>query len=125
MNKVYAMMYSEYPIYEPAEGGYYYAGRTAEDLEDNEYDTVEEAIEDIKKWVEELNESGLEEWIFVDHDAKTALEHIAKMTHEFGAEEGRIMMAYKPSKYIGEGAQIYIETPDAYKKNESGWHPYE
>ena len=124
---IYAMMYSEYPIYEPAEGGYYYAGRTAADLEDNEYETVEEAIEDIKKWVEELNADEFEDkqWICVNTDPKTAKEHMEHMAKEFGEEEGRALIAYQPSKYIGEGAQIYVETPAAYKKHESGWHPYE
>lgn len=28
MKKYYVTMYSKYPIYEPAEGGYYYSGRS-------------------------------------------------------------------------------------------------
>lgn len=127
MSKVYVMLYSEYPIYEPAEGGYYYAGKVAEDLEDNEYDSIEAAIKDAKEWVKELNEDAFEDekWIFIDHNANEIQEHIDQMAEEFGPEEGCAMIAYRPSKYIGEGAQIYIETPSAYKKNERGWHPYE
>lgn len=40
---VYLTHYVEYPIYEPAEGGYYYAGREA--TEAYECDTVDEAKE--------------------------------------------------------------------------------
>lgn len=126
MAKFYATMYSEYPIYEPAEGGYYYAGKTAEDLEDNEYETIEDALCDITKWVEELNEDPYEnEWILTERDAKSAQENINYLIKELGPEEGRTLIAYRPSKYIGEGAQIYIEIPAAYKKDECGWRPYQ
>ena len=127
MAKYYVQMYSEYPIYEPAEGGYYYAGRTAEDLEDNEYKTIQEAIDDAKLWVEELNEGafGDEIWTFIDKDTATVGKDIQEMAEEFGPEEGRCLIAYRSSKYIGEGAQLYIEIPAAYRKNECGWHPYE
>ena len=127
MSKYYVTMYSEYPIYEPAEGGYYYAGKAAEDLIENEYETIEEAIADAKIWVKELNEGAFEDetWNFIDLNPNTALKNIKEMAEQFGPEEGRTMIAYRPSKYIGEGAQLYIETPAAYKKDEQGWHPYE
>jgi hypothetical protein len=45
---VYLTHYVEYPVYEPAEGGYYYAGREA--TEAYECDTIDEAKEQLAKF---------------------------------------------------------------------------
>ena len=76
----YLTHYCEYPIYEPAEGGYYYAGR--EVYEHYKFLTKWGARRKLKKMQAELEEYG---WI-VDKDE-----------------------AWLPSKYIGEEEQWYIE----------------
>ena len=77
---VYLTHYEEYPIYEPAEGGYYYAGREAGDA--YECDTKEEAIQQLAEMKSYLEEDG---WT---------------------VKETR---AYLPSKYIGESEYWEIE----------------
>lgn len=77
---VYLTHYVEYPIYEPAEGGYYYAGNEA--CGSYECDTEEEAIQQLAGMKADLEEEG------------------------FIVEETR---AYLPSKYIGEGESWRIE----------------
>ena len=55
---VYLTHYTEYPIYEPAEGGYYYAGREA-----NEYyrlNSVKQAKRKLAKMRKELEADGFE-----------------------------------------------------------------
>ena len=55
---VYLTHYTEYPIYEPAEGGYYYAGREA-----NEYyrlNSVKQAKRKLAKMRKELEAEGFE-----------------------------------------------------------------
>lgn len=77
---IYLTHYEEYPIYEPAEGGYYYAGREA--ATSYECTTEEEAIQQLAEMKQELEEDG---WI-------------VEKTH-----------AYLPSKYIGESEYWKIE----------------
>ena len=77
---VYLTHYTEYPIYEPAEGGYYYAGREA-----NEYyrlNSVKQAKRKLAKMQKELEAEGFE--VFEDR-------------------------AYMHSKYIGESESWRIE----------------
>lgn len=77
---VYLTHYTEYPIYEPAEGGYYYAGREA-----NEYyrlNSVKQAKRKLAKMQKELEAEGFE--VFEDR-------------------------AYMCSKYIGESESWIIE----------------
>lgn len=76
----YLTHYQEYPIYEPAEGGYYYAGNEA--CESYECDTEEEAIQQLAEMKSDLEAEGF----IVDEDS-----------------------AYLPSKYIGEGESWKIE----------------
>ena len=76
----YLTHYEEYPIYEPAEGGYYYAGNEA--CESYECDTKEEAIQQLAKMSKELEEDG-----FIVSERS----------------------AYLPSKYIGEGESWRVE----------------
>ena len=55
---VYLTHYTKYPIYEPAEGGYYYAG-----IEANEYyrlNSVKQAKRKLAKMRKELEAEGFE-----------------------------------------------------------------
>ena len=77
---VYLTHYEEYPIYEPAEGGYYYAGNSA--MEKYTFRTKLGAKRQLAKMQAELEEDG-----FVVYDDK----------------------AIRYSKYIGEGESWRIE----------------
>lgn len=77
---IYLTHYTEYPIYEPAEGGYYYAGREAGTY--YECDSIKQAKCKLKELAEELEEEGF----VVCED-----------------------YAFLSSKYIGEGEQWIIE----------------
>lgn len=127
MAKFYLQMYDEYPIYEPAEGGYYYAGTTAREMYDNEYDSIAAALEDCRAWVDEMNEGAWddERWTFTDLSVATVRQWLADDILTDSPEDARVMVAYRDSKYIGEGARVYIEIPASYGKGERGWHPYE
>ena len=80
MSKVYLTHYIEYPIYEPAEGGYYYAGLEAN--ETHECSTYDEAKSKLAEMTAELEEEG---FIVNEHNA------------------------YLSGKYIGEGEKWVIE----------------
>ena len=77
---VYLTHYEEYPIYEPAEGGYYYAGNQA--FEYYRLNSEKQAKRKLAKMRKELEEEG-----FIVYDDR----------------------AYLPSKYIGEGESWRIE----------------
>lgn len=80
MSKVYLTRYEEYPIYEPAEGGYYYAGQQVDEY--YECDSIDEAKKVLLKLKPELEDEGFK--IF---------------------EDG----AYYHTQYIGEGIRWIIE----------------
>lgn len=77
---VYLTHYEEYPIYEPAEGGYYYAGRQA--VEYRRLNSMKQAKRILAKMQKSLEEAG-----FIVYEDR----------------------AYLPSKYIGEGQSWRIE----------------
>ena len=77
---VYLTHYTEYPIYEPAEGGYYYAGQEADDF--YRLNSEKQAKRILSKMAKELKDDGYVVW-----------------------EDG----AYKRSRYIGEGESWVIE----------------
>ena len=80
MSKCYLTRYDEYPIYEPAEGGYYYTGQDY--VEYLECNSIEEAKQKLSEMKDELEENGFNVW-----------------------EDG----AYLKSKYIGDGILFTIE----------------
>lgn len=92
----YVTYYQEYPIYEPAEGGYYYAGMEA--IYSKGFDTREEAEEHLREVAANEYDSG---WGNIKNGV---------------ARRG---------KYIGEGEQIVIETRRDYLSQEKGWEPYQ
>ena len=99
----YVCEYNQYPIYEPAEGGYYYEG--TELVRHKKTRSLKKArrwlrewAKDYYEWEEELTEDAKE---YIDN----ANNHIYYMT-----------------KYIGEGVEWHIET--RFGKNEHGYVPY-
>ena len=77
---LYLTHYTEYPIYEPAEGGYYYTGRQAGDF--YRLNSMKQAKRKLEKLMKELEYEGF----VVCED-----------------------YAYLPTKYIGEGEEWIIE----------------
>lgn len=93
----YVTYYAEYPIYEPAEGGYYYAGKDA-------------------IWSEGIN-SEEEAWDYVndfinEQEDKTEWEKFS---------DGYLLRG----QYIGEDQSIIIEPRDSYLSAVKGWEPYQ
>lgn len=97
--KVIVTWYDEYPIYEPAEGGYYYAGR--------EYSKMSEPypLKKAKRWLKQEYKKLRK--IYGDRlymDDECGIHYI--------------------SEYIGEGFDIVIERPQDAGKDEIGHTPY-
>ena len=107
--KYYLTYYEAYPIYEPAEGGYYYEGRTATKWWESE--DLNEMLNSISDFAEEF---GMEKIPFDFDSVKYELEKweysIVALTH---------------AKYIGDDEYLVVETEKGFQKYESGWHPYE
>lgn len=93
---IYLTHYIEYPIYEPAEGGYYYAGQ--QPCEFYRLNSLKQAKQKLAKMRKELEAEGF----VVDVDN---------------------LYVNRYSKYIGEGESWEIEK--SYGEKSSGWHPYE
>jgi len=99
----YVCEYEQYPIYEPAEGGYYYTG--TELVRHKKTRSLKKArrwlrewARDYYEWEEELTEGARK---YIDN----ANNHI-----------------YYTTKYIGDGMEWHIET--AFGKHERGYVPY-
>ena len=98
--KYYVSTYELYPIYEPAEGGYYYDGLDFKySIECN---SLKKARRVLRKMIAELKDYGED-------------------VYDFGFA-GHLWGARTESKYIGEGTVIHIETRN--RKNERGYVPY-
>lgn len=102
----YLTYYEEYPIYETAEGGYWYSGCNAMEWAYDE--SMDAIINYIPKFAKKLD-----------------LEIVAEYFFEYSEEFGSIVIAIEKSKYIGEDRYICIENDTNFKSRECGWHPYE
>ena len=99
---VYLSYYEAYPIYEPAEGGYYYAGL---ELVESERLSKRQA----KKKFDELAKQMMEETKDDKYPWKMGNLMFGRQMSKFG-------------KYIGEGAYYCIEKRQG--MHERGWQPY-
>lgn len=110
--KYYITYYEAYPIYEPAEGGYYYEGINAVEWaywdEENNFDEVFNHIGELAEKYDLKNLNVDKKWAY-------------DMVNEYG----NIMVAIDRSKYIGDNRYLYLENETAFKSEECGWHPYE
>lgn len=93
----YVTYYAEYPIYEPAEGGYYYAGNDA--IWSEGFNTEEDAWEYADKYIEQDDEWG--EWQKQDY--------------------GYVLKG----QYIGQDQYVVVEPKKAYLGMVKGWEPYQ
>ena len=107
--KYYLTYYEAYPIYEPAEGGYYYEGRTA--IKWWESEDIDELLNSISNFAEEF---GMEKMPFNFDDIKDELK-----------KWGYCVVALTHAKYIGDDEYLVMETERAFHKYEAHWHPYE
>lgn len=93
----YVSVYHNYPIYEAAEGGYYYTGTELYEYS-NPFTTLAEARKELKIKAEELeyeNKYGLNQYVDAD---------------------------YIRSKYVGDGSFVIIEKTIG--SEIAGRHPY-
>lgn len=107
--KYYLTYYEAYPIYEPAEGGYYYEGRNA--IKWWESEDINELLNSISNFTEEFE---MEMLPFDFDDIKDELK-----------KWGYCVVALTHSKYIGDDIYLVLENEKAFQKYEAHWHPYE
>lgn len=107
--KYYLTYYEAYPIYEPAEGGYYYEGRNA--IKWWESKDLNELLNSISNFAEDFE---MEKIPFDFDDIKDELE-----------KWGYCVVALTHAKYIGDDEYLVMETERAFQKYEAHWHPYE
>lgn len=107
--KYYLTYYEAYPIYEPAEGGYYYEGRNA--IKWWESEDINELLNSISNFTEEFK---MEMLPFDFDDIKDELK-----------KWGYCVVALTHAKYIGDDEYLVMETEKAFQKYEAHWHPYE
>ena len=104
---------TEYPIYEPAEGGYYYAGTTVR--HSRRFPSWKKANKYFQK---------LKRWFLEEHEAefrqgRVNVYEMSGVSQKWGDNAGSSVRY--ASRYIGEGDEVVI-TKGPYQ--ESGWHPY-
>lgn len=104
----YVSYITEYPIYEPAEGGYYYAGEQVQFCK--EFSSWKKA----NRCFQKMRKEFLAEYDYCPDRINDAVwGGVGKWVNP---------AVYYHSKYIGEGEYIQITRT---KPVEKGWHPYE
>lgn len=96
----YISYYKEYPIYEPAEGGYYYPGNRLVDSKRKSKRQCRKDFENIWKECLKENENNPEYPWIREYDN----------------------CIYKDSEYVGRGKRYVIERKQGSMR--SGWKPY-
>ena len=107
----YVSYITEYPIYEPAEGGYYYAGTTVENCR------VFSSWRKANKYYQLLRKWFLEEYGYCEEERKRIDERICSGVDRYG--DGSCI--YYRSKYVGEGARVDLRNRQPVER---GWEPY-
>ena len=112
----YISHYEEYPIYEPAEGGYYYAGNQLVESEKKSKRQCRKNFEEIwQRCLKENEENGFtsgndEEYKIRNHQ------------HVYPWIRANANYIYRNSYLIGEGESYTIERKQG--SQEKGWEPY-
>ena len=109
----YVSYITEYPIYEPAEGGYYYAGEIVREC--HEFSTWKKANKCFQK---------MKAWFLDMHDYEVELGNVdvneVSGVRKFrGFDIGSSAVLY--SRYIGDGERIEISCR---KPHDNGYEPY-
>ena len=116
----YLTYYEEYPIYEPAEGGYYYAG--VSEVCRYEFKTLNAALDAVPELADELM---LHDESFLLRSNNETWDDFAKDFWRALTNAGRKTVATYRDRYIGEDRYLVLETPSKVGGLECGWHPYE
>jgi len=103
----YVSYITEYPIYEPAEGGYYYAGTQIQLC--REFSTWKKA----NRFFQKLRKEFLEEF---SYDSERVVDGVCS-----GVSKWRNPFVAYCSKYIGDGERIELTKK---KPVERGYEPY-
>ena len=107
----YVSYIEEYPIYEPAEGGYYYAGERVMDCKSfPTWKKANKCFQEWRKWF-------LDEYGCFEEDRKRINENLPGGVGKHIYPE----IAFY-AKHIGDGASVQITRK---KPQDHGWHPYE
>lgn len=103
----YVSYITEYPIYEPAEGGYYYAGENVESC--REFSTWKKA----NRFYQKLRKEFLEMY---EDEPERILDYICGGIGKYGGSSVSYL-----SRYIGEGERVEISKV---KPQGKGYEPY-
>lgn len=106
----YVTHYEEYPIYEPAEGGYYYAGN----------DVVEFEKLSKRKAKVEMNNIWLQ--CEAENEENKMWEERTGQRFDYWERSSDGNMIWKTSRYIGEGESYVLERRKG--SQTSGYQPY-
>ena len=112
-NMFYVSYITEYPIYEPAEGGYYYAGTQVQEC--YKFPTWKQAnkcFQKMKRWFLAMHEYEVE----LGHVGVNEISGVRKFQ---GFDIGSSVHLY--SRYIGEDEYIEISCREPHDK---GYEPY-
>lgn len=109
----YVSYITEYPIYEPAEGGYYYAGTVVEEC--YKFDTWKKA----NKHFQKMKRDFLDYYEYEAAHGMVDVREISGVKKFRGFDIGSSVVLH--SKYIGDGARIEISCREP---RERGWEPY-
>lgn len=101
----YISRYSQYPIYEPAEGGYYYEGTSLDEY--IRTTSLKKARKLLKKMVQEDRP-----WEDTPYSEEEMMDTFSVPQNHF----------YVFTKYIGDGVEYHIETKLG--SHEHGYRPY-
>jgi len=103
----YVSYITEYPIYEPAEGGYYYAGTQIQEC--REFSSWKKANKCYQEW---------RRWFLEEHDWHKERVHECVSG---GCGKYCNPSVYYNSRYIGEGERVTLTRE---KPVERGYEPY-
>ena len=112
---VFVTHYKEYPIYESAEGGYYYAGVRMVESEKMSKRAAKKLFKELWK---QAKEDNLE--IYGVEEPKTETNHSCIYPWIYYCYNQPVIK--KESKYIGEGEYFVIERTQG--KDIKGYEPY-
>ena len=114
----YITHYEEYPIYEPAEGGYYYTGNQIAETERLSKNQCRKVLNKI--W-EDCKQHNLA-WYGAEVPKTDRDEYGNRIYPWMRIKTRKGIRIVKGSRYIGEGESYIIEK---HKGSEiEGWHPY-
>lgn len=109
--------YEEYPIYEPAEGGYYYSGNQLVASERKSKRQCRKNFEEI--WQDCLKENEQNRFVGNDYDE---WDKIIDRLHVYPWVRANANYIYRKGDLIGDGESYTIERRQG--SQEKGWEPY-